>query len=118
KRVMIVLAFVVVASALALGPGGNVEQSIKALTAQLDQAALKADAATYDKLAAGDYTSINIFGTTSTKADLMESLKSGKIKFEAIDLLDMKVRVYVDTISVNYTENVNELTGATDLSRQ
>ena len=118
KRITLVLASVGVASALALGQGGNVEQSIKALTAQLDQAALKGDAAPYEKLAAGDYTSINIFGTTSTKADILEGLKSGKIKFEAIDVLDMKVRVYGDTALVNYTENVKGRSGDTDLSGQ
>ncbi len=47
KRFMIFLAFTVAASALALGQGGNVEQSIRALTEQLRQASLKGDAATF-----------------------------------------------------------------------
>ncbi len=118
KRFMIVLAFIVAGSALTLGQGGNVEQSIKALTQQLDQAALKGDAATYDKLLADDYISINIFGAASTKAQILENYKSGKTKFEAIDVLDMKVRVYGDTALVNITSNVKGHSGDTDLSGQ
>ena len=118
KRFMIVLAFTVAASALALGQGGNVEQSIKAMTEQLNQAALKGDFATYDKLLSDDYTSISIHGTPSTKADIVENYKSGKTKFEAIDVLDMKVRVYGDTALVNSTANVKGHSGATDLSGQ
>ncbi len=118
KRFMIVLAFTVAASAFALAQGGNVEQSIKALTEQLNQAALKGDVATYDKLLADDYISISILGATSTKAQILENYKSGKTKFEAIDVLDMKVRVYGDTALAISTANVKGHLGATDLSGQ
>ena len=118
KRLMIVLAFVVAASVLALGQAGNVEQSIKAMTEQLNQAALKGDAATYDKLVAGDYIAINIFGGTSTKADVLENFKSGKLKYEALEFSDVKVRVYGDTAVVNTTENLKGHLGATDISGQ
>ena len=118
KRLMIVLAFVVAASALALGQGANVEQSIKALTEQLTQAALKGDVATVDKLLADDAIGINGFGGTSTKADVLELYKSGKLKYEAIEISDMKVRVYGDTALVNATWNVKGHLGATDLSGQ
>jgi len=118
KRIMLVLVFVVAASALALAQGGNVEQSIKAMTEQLNQAALKGDVATYDKLLADDYISISVLGATSTKAQILENYKSGKTKFEAIDVLEMKVRVYGDTAVVNYTANVKGHSGATDLSGQ
>jgi uncharacterized protein (TIGR02246 family) len=105
KRLMIVLAFVVAAWALALGQGGNVEQSIKALTEQFNQAALKGDAATLDKLLADDYIWIDSAGLTRTKADALEGFKSGNLKYEVIDVLDMKVRVYGDTALVNITAN-------------
>ncbi len=118
KRLMIVLAFTVAASALAWAQGGNVEQSIKALTEQLRQAALKGDVATFDKLLADDHISIGILGGINTKAEVLENFKSGKLKFEAVDALDMKVRVYGDTALVNYTSNVKGHLGATDLSGQ
>ncbi len=118
KRFMIVLAFTVAASALALGQAGKVEQSIKALTEQLNQAALKGDVATFDKLLASDYITINVVGVTNTKANVLENFKSGKVKWEAIEVSDMKVRVYGDTALVNSTANVKGHFGDTDLSGQ
>ena len=118
KRIMIVLAFIVAASALALAQGGNVEQSIKALTEQARQAALKADVAAVDKLLADDFTGITAFGGIITKADLSELFKSGKLKYEAIDVSDMKVRVYGNTALVNSTANVKGHLGDTDISGQ
>ncbi len=118
KRFMIVLAFTVAASALALGQAGKVEESIKALTEQLRQAALKGDVATFDKLLADDHISINIVGGTATKTEVLENFKSGKVKFEALEFSDMKVRVYGDTALVNHTANVKGHLGATDISGQ
>ena len=118
KRLMIVLAFIVAASALALAQGGNVEQSIKAMTEQLNQAALKGDAATFDKLLVDDYIAIVLTGSTFTKADVLENFKSGKLKFEAVEVTDRKVRVYGDTALVNATAKVKGHFGATDLSGQ
>ena len=118
KRVMLVLAFTVAVSVFALGQGGNVEQSIRALTEQLNQASLKGDVATFDKLLADDHISIGILGGTNTKADVLELFKSGKLKYEAIDVSDVKVRVYGDTALVNYTANSKGHLGAADLSGQ
>jgi ketosteroid isomerase-like protein len=118
KRLMIVIAFTVAASTLAWGQGGNLEQSIKAKTEQLNQAALKGDVATYDKLLADDYTSISVLGTASNKAQILENIKSGRLKFEAIDVSDMKVRVYGDTALVNSVVNVKGHLGDADVSGQ
>jgi ketosteroid isomerase-like protein len=100
------------------GKGGNVEQTIKDLSEQLNQANLKGDFAKFAKLVSDDYVSISIYGTASTKAQILENSKSGKTKFEAIDVLDMKVRVYGDTALVNSTANVTGHSGAVDLSGQ
>ena len=118
KQFMIVLAITVAASALALGQGGNVEQSIKAMTEQDRQAGLKGDVATLDKLLADDFITIRVNGATFTKAEVLENFKSGKLKYEAIEISDMKVRVYGDTALVNATANVKGHFGATDLSGQ
>jgi ketosteroid isomerase-like protein len=118
KRFMIVIAFTVAASTLAWGQAGNLEESIKAKTEQLNQAALKGDVATYDKLLADDYTSISVLGTTSNKAQILENIKSGRLKFEAIDVSDMKVRVYGDTALVNSVVNVKGHLGDADVSGQ
>ena len=118
KRVVIVLAFIVAASALAWAQGGNVEQSIKALTEQGRQATLKGDVATVDKLLADDFIGIDPAGGTSTKAQVLELFKSGKVKYEAIEISDMKVRVYGGTALVNTTANVKGHVGDIDISGQ
>lgn len=98
--------------------GGNVEDTIKALNEQLNQAALKGDAAVYEKLVSDDYISIGVTGTVSTKADLIANYKSGKTKFDAIDVQDTKIRVYGDTAIVIGTANVKGNSGDTDISGQ
>jgi len=98
------------------GKSGDVEQTIKGLTERLNQASLKGDPDPYDKLLSDDYISISVYGTARTKPEVLEPYKSGKIKWEAIDVLDMKVRVYGDTALVNYTAKVKGHLGATDLS--
>lgn len=121
KANFVVLAAVVVyllAAPYALGQGGNAEQSVKALTEQLNQAALKADAATYDKLTADDYISISVLGKPSTKSEIMEAIKSGKTKFDAIEVVDTKVRVYGDAALVIGLSNVKGHSGDTDISGQ
>ncbi len=119
KRLMIVLAFTVAASVLALGQGGNIEQSLKASTEQWRQASLKGDAATFDKQLADDHIGVNVLGMTRTKAQILENLKLGKgAKYEALDVSDIKVRVYGDTALVNYTANVKGRFGDTDISGQ
>jgi len=100
------------------GKGGDVEQTVKALSEQLNQAALKGDTATYDKLVSPDYASIGIYGTVATKAEILENYKSGKTKFDSIEVLDTKVRVYGDTALVSGTSNVKGHPGTTDLSGQ
>jgi hypothetical protein len=88
------------------------------LTEQARQAALKADVADVDKLLADDFTGITAIGGTNTKADISEFFKSGKLKYEAIDVSDMKVRVYGNTALVNSTANVKGHFGDTDISGQ
>ena len=93
KWIFLVLSMLA-ASGLALGQGSSTEQSIKALMEQQRQAALKGDAATYSKLLSDDYIGINYFGAIVAKADILQNLKSGKMKYEAIDVSDEQVRVY------------------------
>jgi ketosteroid isomerase-like protein len=97
---------------------GNAEQTIKSLTDQLNQAALKGDAATYEKLRADDYISISVLGRTSTKAEAVQNFKSGKLKFDAIDVVDSKIRIYGDAALVNGTANIKGHLGDTDISGQ
>jgi len=101
---------------LAFAQGGNVEQTIKALTEQWRQALLKDDAAAYDKLTAADFITIGTAGRSFPKGEIVELLKSGKLKYDAYDYSDIKVRVYGDTALVNCTLNQKARLGDRDLS--
>ncbi len=81
--------------------GGGVEATIMKLNEKIREASLKGDAATFKELYAEDYVSISaITGTPSTKADLLENLKSGKLKYDSIDSSEAKVHVYGPTMAL------------------
>jgi hypothetical protein len=81
--------------------GGGVEATILKLNQKIRAASLKGDSATVKELYADDYVSISaITGAPSTKADLIENLKSGKLKYDSIDVSDMKVHVYGPTMAL------------------
>ena len=119
---LIVLALVAIyllAAPLVSGQGGkgsNVAQTIKALTEQWRQALLKGDAAAYTKLTADDFITIGTAGRSFTKAEIVELLKSGRLKYDAYDYSDIKVRVYGDTALVNCTLNQKGLIGDRELT--
>ena len=78
-------------------PRGNAEEQIKKLTDQIYAAMLKADTNSLEKLLADDYTAIHSNGTLSTKAQDIEALKSGSLKYETADVHDPKIHVYRNT---------------------
>ncbi len=80
--------------------GGTVEQQITALSDQAVEAYLKADTAFFEKYFADDYTAIHRDGKLSTKAQEIENLKSGALKFEAIHVLGRRISTYGDTTVV------------------
>ncbi len=85
----------------AKGSGGSVEQQIKTLHEQSRQAALKGDASFLEKYLTDNYVGIGGDGRMITKDQDIQMLKSGTIKYEAIDERDVKVRVYGDTAILN-----------------
>jgi ketosteroid isomerase-like protein len=84
---------------------GGVEATILKLNEKIRAALLKGDAATIKDLYGEDYVSVSaIPGAPSTKADLIENLKSGKIKYDSIDVSDAKVHVYGPTMALVTTK--------------
>jgi len=81
--------------------GGTVEKQIKALHEQSRQAALKGDIRFQEKYLANDYVGIGGDGSILTKDQAIQMLKSGDIRYEAIDEHDVKVRAYGDTAIIN-----------------
>jgi len=86
---------------LAWSQGGNVEQEIRSLIDQTKEANLKADASFFEKHYADDATIIHSDGSMSTKAQEIESFKSGAVKYESLDIREVKVRAYGDTAIQN-----------------
>ncbi len=86
--------------------GGSVELHIKTLHEQSRQAALKGDAGFLEKYLTDDYLGIGSDGRLITKDQDLQMLKSGAIKYEAIDERDVKVRVYGDTAIVSALASV------------
>ena len=64
---------------------------------QVTAAMLKADTNSLEKLLADDFTAIHTNGALFTKAQEIESVKSGAIKYETNEIKDLKIRVYGNT---------------------
>jgi ketosteroid isomerase-like protein len=121
KRMLLMAILVVMALTLALGqeqaekksPGqgkgaatGAIEQQIKDLEKQWNDATLKHDAEALGRILADDVVDISGTGQVSTKAQDLADLKSGEPKLESSSVEDMKVRVFGNVAVVNghYTE--------------
>jgi hypothetical protein len=88
------------------GEGGDVGQQIRTLQDQARDAALKGDTAFLEKYLADDYEGIGGDGTPNTKDQAIQMRKSGVVKYEAIDVRNMKIRAYGDTAIVNALASV------------
>jgi hypothetical protein len=106
KRTLVIALVAVAALHLALGQGiannravgnTNVQEELKKLENDRAQAVLKGDTATLDQMTADDYTVINISGQLLTKAQVLEAIKSGDLKYDQLANNDLQVRVYGDT---------------------
>jgi hypothetical protein len=93
-------------TAVEQGFKGDVEQQIRTLHDQRRQAALKGDASFLEEHLAASYFGIGGDGRLRTKAEAVQDLKSGGIKYESIDERDVNVNTYGNTAIVNSTASV------------
>lgn len=93
-------------TAVEQGSNGNVEEQIRVLHDQGRQAALKGDAGYLEEHLAANYFGVGGDGRLRTKAEAIQDLKSGSIKYESIDERDVKVNTYGDTAVVNSIASV------------
>jgi ketosteroid isomerase-like protein len=98
---MRLLACLLIASATAfsLKPAASTpEQEIRAMETQWNEARVRADEATLDRILVGDWTVTHANGTTDTKAKYLADLRSGARKFAgAVTESDLVIRLYGDT---------------------
>ncbi|MGH9844164.1 MAG: nuclear transport factor 2 family protein [Blastocatellia bacterium] len=99
KRIFL-CAFVFLLLSLAASAQNAGEQAILKLEQQWVDALVKADAAALEKIYADDLIYTHSSGTVDTKASYIDSLKTGKAKYESIERDDVKVRFYGDTAIV------------------
>jgi hypothetical protein len=83
-----------------VGGKDNVESQIRQVENRRIQAMVKADTGELNQILADDLTYTHSSGQVDSKSQLMESLKSGARKYQAIEPDDVKVRVYGDTAIV------------------
>jgi ketosteroid isomerase-like protein len=112
KRILLIAFVTIAASCMTWGQekaakpapakkaAGSVQDQIKKLEEDRNQAILKADTAALDRMTSDDYTLVTSQGKLMTKAQIMDGFKSGSIKFESRELSDLNVRVYGNTAVV------------------
>jgi ketosteroid isomerase-like protein len=79
----------------------SVEEEIKRLDDQRRQATLKGDVNFFQKYLADNYVAIDPRGREVTRDEAIQNLKTGKTKYESIDVRDRKVRAFGNTAVVN-----------------
>ena len=80
--------------------GGNVEQQIAALAVELNQAFGKADIGWLEKHFADEFTAIHSNGKLVNKAQEIDNVKTGNVKWATVDAHDQKINVIGDTAVV------------------
>lgn len=73
------------------------KNNVAALDTEFQAAVAKNDAATMDRLLADDYVLVSSRGQVSTKADLLQQARSGKIAYTCQDDVQQTVRIWGDT---------------------
>ena len=104
KRILIITILAMAISSLALSqtkdkkaaPSSKAEQEIVKVSGEIIEAFGHTDIAALDRLLAEDYIVTQSFGLTS-KAQLMDLWKSGRVKYTSASDKDLLVRVYGDT---------------------
>jgi ketosteroid isomerase-like protein len=100
----------------AKGEGGNAQQAVEKLDDEIFDAAKKGDATVFEKNLADNYIRIGDDGQMLTKSETVDAYKSGRIKWDTIDLKNRKVRVYGNTAIVTREDNMKGHIGSNEIS--
>jgi len=83
----------------------NDEQQILALHEAGDKALMSADVAALAQIFADDYVQYNESGKAFTKQDVLESFRSGAIRYPSIVSTSRKIRIFGDIAVVHGAES-------------
>src|SRR6266852_3912907 len=96
--------------------GGAAQQAVEKVDDEIFDAARKGDAAVFEKILADNYIRIGGDGRMSTKAETVDLYKSGRLKWDTIDLKNRKVRMFGNTAIVTREDNVKGHMGSNEIS--
>jgi uncharacterized protein (TIGR02246 family) len=85
----------------------SAEEEIRALEDQAVQAAQKNDPSFLEQHATDDYTAITGMGDVVTKNQVVQDMRSGKMRYQSIQRRNMTVRTYGNTALVNGEANLS-----------
>jgi ketosteroid isomerase-like protein len=110
SRATLVLFFVLLLLPFAAG-AEDARQDILAADARRFDAMIRVDPAALDGLLADDLTYTHSSGQAETKAQFLESLKAGKIRYLSAQPSDVAVRLYGETAVVTGRAEIKEVLG-------
>ena len=106
KKIHAVAAVAIFASSFAItaaqAPSSDAKDNLPKLEQEDSQAFVKGDTARIDRDTSDSFAFTAPDGSTSSKADIMASMKSGDLKYESSVLSDFKVMQYGDVAVVTY----------------
>jgi ketosteroid isomerase-like protein len=79
----------------------NDEAALRAIEDQWDAASVKGDVATLSHIFHDSFISTNTEGLVHTKAEMLNEIKSGQVKYESSKVEDLKIYVYGNAAIVN-----------------
>lgn len=95
---------------------GAAQQAVEKVDDEIFAAAKKGDAEGFGKILAEDYVRISPAGQMLNKAETVDLYKSGRLKWDSIDLKNRSVRVYGNTAIVTREDNVQGHLGSNEFS--
>ena len=97
-------------------PNRELHKEIEALEMQWRDAQLSNDVAVMERLLADDYIGISASGIIETKPEAIALRRAGTLHITALDLNDLKVRIYGDTAVVTSRADLEGTNGASSIS--
>ena len=88
------------ASSLNSSADDKSKEEIRALENARNQAILRGDAATLERMTSDDYTFITLRGEMRTKAEIVKGFSAGTFKYDSREISDLNIRVFRDAAVV------------------
>ena len=100
----------------AKGKGSGAEQQVQALLDERRQAAVKGDASALEATTADDYVRIGLNGEIMNKSEYLDAIKSGRLKYQSIEVKDSKIQVYGNTAVTTGAADIKGTSQGHDMS--